>query len=245
MRLFLQSLLVFCALSTLVLGPLPAFAVCRVCTGNFTCLSTSEGAQMCLAFGQTCTMAGACFASHPDYEGLDDPLMEAITSVTVLDEAPTALGTTGVRLERAVGEELAAGAAARGWAQRTGGAVRPTLIAGLMHGQGIPIAVRMREGDGFVIERRDTRKGIKLVVRSLFAGHPGHVIVSRIVEEGDLVALRANVAGRSRVVLLHVLKLSTTRDSGRIEALQAQVAEAARERRGTKALEFDLVPVSQ
>lgn len=245
MRSIPQHALSLCFLLLLVGGARRAEAVCRQCSSDMICLSASEGAQLCLGFGNSCTMAGPCFAGPRDEDGgLDDPITEAVTAVTVLDEAPTALGSTGVRIEHARGEDLAADAAARGWATRIGGAPRPTLVAGLMHGQGLPIAVRTRAGDGFVLERRDSRRGIKLVVRSMFAGQPGHVIVSRFVEEGDLVAVRATVGGRNRTVLLHVLRLSTTADAGRIEAMQAQVSDAARARRGPAALEVDLVPVA-
>ncbi|MEO5989725.1 MAG: hypothetical protein ABIU54_13035 [Candidatus Eisenbacteria bacterium] len=227
-------------------GTTPAGAACRQCGSNFACLSASEGAQVCLAFGNACTMAGPCYAGHSGEDGgLDDPILEAVTAITVLDEVSTALGGTGVRIERALGEDLAAAAAARGWASRIGGAPRPTLVAGLMHGQGIPIAVRTREGDGFVLDRRDSRRGIKLVVRSMFAGQPGHVIVSRYVEDGDLVALRATVGGRHRTVLVQVLRLSTTRDAGRLDRMQALVTAAARERQGAAALDVDLVPVPE
>jgi len=191
-------------------------------------------------------MAGACFASQPGQDGgLDDPLDDALMSVTVLDEAPTALGSTGVRIEHETGIDLAGEDAARGWAQRVGGTSRPILLAGLMHGYGVPMAVRTREGDGFVLDRRDSRRGIKLVVRSLFAGQPGHVIVSRYVEPGDLVALRATVGGRSRVVLLHVLRFSSTQDASRIRALQAAVAASNREIRGHAPLDVDLVPMPE
>lgn len=245
MRSILRPAMSLWLLLLLISGATRAEAVCRQCSSNFVCLSASEGAQLCLAFGTTCTMAGACFSGPRDDGGLDDPLPEAVTAVTVLDQAPTALGSTGVRIEHAPGEDLAADAAARGWASRTGGSPRPTLIAGLMHGQGVPIGVRTREGDGFVLERRDSRRGIKLVVRSMFAGQPGHVIVSRFVSEGDLVALRATIGGRSRTVLLHVLRLSSSRDASRIEAMQALVTAAARARHGAAALEVDLVPIPE
>ncbi len=223
-----------------------AQALCFQCTSDFACQSTPTGARVCIAIGQTCSMAGACFAAHPGQDGgLDDPLDEALMSVTVLDEAPTALGSTGVRIEHETGIDLAGEDAARGWAQRVGGASRPTLLAGLMHGHGVPMAVRTREGDGFVLERRDSRRGIKLVVRSLFAGQAGHVILSRYVELGDLVALRATVGGRSRVVLLHVLRFSRTQDAPRIRALQTAVAASSRDGQGRAALEVDLVPMPE
>ena len=107
------------------------------------------------------------------------------------------------------------------------------------------MAVRTREGDGFVLDRRDSRRGIKLVVRSLYAGQAGHVILSRYVEQGDLVALRATVGGRSRVVLLHVLRISSTQDAPRIRALQAAVAASSRESRVRAPLEVDLVPLPE
>lgn len=224
----------------------PAAARCQQCSSDFLCLSASEGALLCVGFGQSCTMAGACF-SRPsrDGGGFDDPMMEAVTSITVLDEPPAAVGPTGVRVERLPGGDLAAEGAARAWAARTGAAARPTLLAGLMHGQGLPIAVRTRDGDGFVLERRDTRQGIRIVVRSLFAGNPGHVIVSRYVEEGDLVALRTNIGGRGRVVLLQPLRLSATADAGRIAAMQAAVGEAARSRPARGALEVEVAPAGE
>lgn len=249
MRSAARILLLF-GVAFLLTGAAPrAHALCRQCSSTFTCLSASEGARLCLAFGETCTMAGACVAGPRDPGGglddpLDGPVDEALTSVTVLDEAPSALGPTGVRIESARGEDLVADAAARGWSMRTGGEARPTLLAGLMHGQGIPIAVRTRTGDGFVIERRDTRRGVKLVVRSMFAGHPGHVIVSRFIEDGDLVAVRVPFEGRPRVVLFQALRLSSTRDAARIEAMQAAVAESARMRRTPGARSVDLVPVA-
>lgn len=224
----------------------PAGAMCFQCSSDFACQSTPQGARVCLGIGQTCSMAGACYGPHPGQDGgLDDPLDEALMSVTVLDEAPTALGATGVRIEHETAFDLAGEEAARGWAQRVGGAARPTLLAGLMHGHGVPMAVRTREGDGFVLERRDSRRGIKLVVRSLFAGQAGHVILSRYVEAGDLVALRATVAGRSRVVLLHVLRIASAEGVSRIRALQAAVASSSRARAKGSTLDVDLVPMPE
>ena len=248
MRL-LHRILLLAALSLICSGAWQrARAVCRQCTGSFACVATSEGAHVCLGLGTTCTMAGACYSSpHRDDGGLDDPRDpggEAVTTITVLEQASPALGSTGVRLDRGMGEDLAADAAARAWAKRTGEPMRATLLAGLMHGCGVPIALRTREGDGIVLDRRDTRRGIKLVVRSMFAGQPGHVILSRFVDEGDLVALRANIGGRARVVLLQPLRIADTADPRRIESMQAAVTEAARNRR-SGALEVDLVPVSE
>ena len=235
-----------CLIAATFFAPPRAQAACLQCASNFVCQSTPEGARVCIAIGQTCSMAGACYGGqHGQDGGLDDPLDEALMSVTVLDEAPTALGPTGVRFERVTGTDLAGEEAARGWAERVGGAPRPTLLAGLMHGHGVPMAVRTREGDGFVLDRRDSRRGIKLVVRSLFAGQAGHVILSRYVERGDVIARRATVGGRARVVLLHVLRLSSVQDAPRIRAMQAAVAESSRQRSGRASLDVDLVPMPE
>lgn len=242
----LRSASLLCLMVATCVASTRAEAMCFQCTSDFACQSTSAGARVCIGIGQTCSMAGACFAPRPSQDGgLDDPLDDALMSVTVLDDGPAALGATGVRIEHETGVDLAGEDAARGWAQRVGAVPRSALLAGLMHGHGVPMAVRTREGDGFVLDRRDSRRGIKLVVRSLFAGQPGHVILSRYVELGDLVALRATVGGRSRVVLLHVLRVSSTQDAPRIRALQAAVAASTRESRGTAKLDVDLVPMPE
>lgn len=203
----------------------PAAASCVTCSSEMYCADSPRGAWFCLGDGNACVMAGRCMGSGGG--GFLDGGMSMI-QVSLLEDSP-GLMTLGVsRRERAVGPVAAGRQATRIARAATGGGVEPAILySGLGYGEGVTVAFRSKQGDGFTLRRDADGRGARLTVRSLLGGRPGRVLANERVDENDALLVRVTLDGRTRLLVLQAATLPKPEAMDREELVKRELRDAA------------------
>jgi hypothetical protein len=187
-------------------------AACFSCGADLSCIDVSAGGRFCVQAPNVCSVVMACSEGRggPFHDPID-PGTES-TSLTILDDAPTATLGAPMRVMRHAGRGVFGKNVWR--SMRSGGsafAPEPAVITSLIsYGDGGEVAFRARSRDGFTLERRRNGRSVRLIVRAL--GEPdsgsGRVLADSDVGDDDLMVVRVRIDGAPRLLVLQAQALA-------------------------------------